>query len=265
MAAMMLAVLAVVLVAMMLAFLAVVFVAMMLAFLAVVLVAMMLAVLAIVFVAAMMLAVLAVVVVTAMVFAFLAVVLVAFAFAVAAMTFVVDVAVLDFFGFGVADFLDLNCEIEIFARHIVVEIHLDCCVGDGDDVSHQMVAVVVLHRDAGAYFHHFLREVGKCLARDVHNHFLVVFAVAFFGRQVETYRLSFFEIGEVVFKFLEHHTASKEELQKVFAGGLLHDGAAFLRPEGVVDGHYFVLFYFHYCLININYFFFQTRLAASFF
>jgi hypothetical protein len=31
---------------------------------------------------------------------------------------------------------------------------------------------------------------------------------------------------------------------------LLHDGAAFLRPEGVVDGHYFVLFYFHYCLIT---------------
>ena len=213
----------------------VVLVAMMLAFFAVVLVAMVLAVF---------------VVVAAMVFAVLAVVLVAFAFAVAAMTFVVNVAVFDFFGFGVADFLDFNGEIEILARHIVVEVHLDCCVGDGDDVSHQMVAVVVLHRDAGAYFHHFLREVGECLARDVHNHFLVVFAVAFFGRQVETYRLSFFEIGEVVLKFLEHHTASKEELQQVFAGGLLHDGAAFLRPEGVVDGHYFVLFYFHYCLIT---------------
>jgi len=98
---------------------------MMLAFFAVVLVAMMLAFLAIVLVAAMMFAFLAIVLVAAMVFAFLAVVLVAFAFAVAAMTLVVDVAVFDFFGFGVADFLDLNCEIEIFARHIVVEIHLD--------------------------------------------------------------------------------------------------------------------------------------------
>ena len=98
---------------------------MMLAFLAVVLVAtMMLAFFAVVLVA-MMLAVLAIVVVATMVFAFLAVVLVAFAIAVAAMTLVVDVAVLDFFGFGVADFLDFNGEIQVFARHVVVEVHLD--------------------------------------------------------------------------------------------------------------------------------------------
>ena len=88
----------------------VVFVAMMLAVFFVVLVAMVLAVF---------------VVVAAMVFAVLAVVLVAFAFAVAAMTFVVNVAVFDFFGFGVADFLDFNGEIQVFARHIVVEVHLD--------------------------------------------------------------------------------------------------------------------------------------------
>ena len=88
----------------------------------VVLVAMMLAVFFVVLVA-MVLAVF--VVVAAMVFAVLAVVLVAFAFAVAAMTLVVDVAVFDFFGFGVADFLDFNGEIQVFARHIVVEIHLD--------------------------------------------------------------------------------------------------------------------------------------------
>ena len=211
---------------------------------------MMLAVLVVVVLVAMVFAFFVVVVVAAMVFAVLAVVLMAFAFAVAAMTLVVDVSVLDFFGFGVADFLDLNCEIEIFARHIVVEVHLDRIVVDFNDVPHQMVAVVVLHRDAGANLHHFLGEVSEGLSWNVHNHFLVVFAVAFFGRQVETYRLSFFEIGEVVLKFLEHHTASKEELQQVLAGGLLHDGAAFLRPEGVVDGHYFVLFYFHYCLIT---------------
>lgn len=90
----------------------------------VVFVAMMLAVFFVVLVA-MMLAFFVFVVVAAMVFAVLAVVLVAFAFAVAAMTLVVNVAVFDFFGFGVADFLDFNGEIQVFARHIVVEVHLD--------------------------------------------------------------------------------------------------------------------------------------------
>ena len=236
---------------------------MMLAFFAVVLVAaMMFALFAVVLVAAMMLALFAVMLVAAMMLAVLVVVLVAFALAVAAMTLVVDVAVLDFFGFGVADFLDFNGEIQVFARHIVVEVHLDCGVGDFYDVTDHVVAVVVLHRDAGADFHHFLGEVGECLSWNVHNHFLVVFAVAFFGREVETYSLTFFEVGEVVLKFLEHHSTSKEELQKVVALGLFHDGTAFLRPESVVDGHYFVFFYFHYCLINVNYFFLQTRLAA---
>ena len=197
---------------------------MMLTFFAFVLVAVMLAVFAVVLVAVVF-AFFAFV--AAMMFAVFAVVLVAFAFAVAAMTLVVDVAVLDFFGFGVADFLDLNCEIEIFARHIVVEVHLDCGVGDCEDVSHQMVAVVVLHRDAGAHFHQFLGEVGKGLARNLHNHFVVVFAVAFFGGQVKTYFLTFFEAVEVVLKFLEHHSASKEELQEVVVGGLLHDRAVF--------------------------------------
>ena len=187
---------------------------MMLAFFAIVLVAMMLAFFAIVFVAA-------------MVFAVLAVVLMAFAFAVAAMTLVVDVAVLDFFGFGVADFLHFNGEVQVFARHIVVEVHLDCGVGDCEDVAYQMVAVVVLHRDAGAHFYQFLGEVGKGLARNLHNHFVVVFAVAFLGGQVKTYFLTFFEAVEVVLKFLEHHSASKEEFQEVVVGGLLHDRAVF--------------------------------------
>ena len=86
---------------------------------------MMLAVLVVVVLVAMMLAFFVVVLVAAMVFAVLAVVLVAFAFAVAAMALVVYVAVFDFFGFGVADFLDFNGEIQVFARHIVVEVHLD--------------------------------------------------------------------------------------------------------------------------------------------
>ena len=88
---------------------------------------------------------------------------------------------------GLTHVEDLAREMEVLARHVVVEVHLHVLVANLADDTGNRTTVGGLHHQLGADFHHVHQHVvlHEHILVEVHNVVLVTLTVTLFRGQVE--------------------------------------------------------------------------------
>ena len=131
---------------------------------------------------------------------------------------------------GLAHVEDFAREMEMLARHIVVEVHLHVLVTNLTDDTGNRTAIGGLHHQLGTDFHHIHQHIifHKHVLVEVHDIVLVALAVALFGGQVEGVLVAGFLAHQVLLELGQQLVHSENADKRILFGGLLQDGTIFV-------------------------------------
>ena len=121
-------------------------------------------------------------------------------------------------------------EMEVLARHIVVEVHLHVLVANLADDASNRATVGGLHHQLGTDFHHVHQHIvlHEHVLVEVHDVALIALAVALFRGQVESVLVAGFLAHQVFLELGQQLVHTENAHKGVLFRGLLQDGTVFV-------------------------------------
>ena len=153
---------------------------------------------------------------------------------------------------GLAHIEDLAREMEVFARHVVVEVHLHMVVANLADNTHDGTTVGSLHHQLGTDFHHVHQHIilHEHILVEIHHVGLVTLAVTFFWGQVEGVLVARLLAHQVLLELGQQLVHTEDAHKGILFRGLLQDGTVFIvLTQDVSHGDDSLILNFHNVLV----------------
>ena len=176
---------------------------------------------------------------------------------------------LDFLLARLTDFNDRPLEAKVFACKRVVQVYAHMLVGDFDNTSHEVVAVLVLKGQHGSHFHIVVVEMpvdGENLAVKVHHTFLFVCPVCLLFGQREVELVTILQGSQFLLESFECHAEAADEYKRMVSRCLLNQHfrlCRIIQPVGYGDKFLLFLFfqsYYNSSFSNTQIIFFNNEL-----
>ena len=131
---------------------------------------------------------------------------------------------------GLAHIEDLAREMEVLARHVVVEVHLHVIVANLADDTGNRATVGGLHHQLGADFHHVHQHIvlHEHVLVEVHHIGLIALAVTLFWGQVEGIMVARLLAHQVLLELGQQLVHTENAHKGILFRGLLKDGTVFV-------------------------------------